>query len=250
MSSGYVVLPEVYDRWQWSYGKDYSTLILPRLLATLRSYQIAPSTLLDLACGTGSLALLLAQKGWRVWGVDGSESMIREARAKLGPGHSRVRFLRQDMRELRLPLKVDVVTCLFDSLNHLTVRSELLATFRAVHRTLRPAGHLIFDLNNLRGYKTIWRQTESIHHKDFTMILQNTYRTISRMATSRVTLFLRRGKRYERKSEIVRERYYPAEVVEELLRMAGFITLEREEFNFTSTPQVGDVKTWWVARRR
>ena len=63
MEAGYRNLPPYYDRWQKSYGKDFSTLIFPRLLASIRPHRIGGRTMLDLACGTGTLALLLARRG-------------------------------------------------------------------------------------------------------------------------------------------------------------------------------------------
>ncbi|HCV42759.1 MAG TPA: hypothetical protein DGH68_04705, partial [Bacteroidetes bacterium] len=82
MASGYKILPEVYDRWQQSYGKDFSTLILPKLLQTIKIHKIPTSSLLDLACGTGTLAVMMARRGWKVFGIDASEGMLREGRTK------------------------------------------------------------------------------------------------------------------------------------------------------------------------
>ncbi len=48
MSSGYSILPSVYDRWQKTYGKDYTTLILPRILATLHTFRVPVSSMVDL----------------------------------------------------------------------------------------------------------------------------------------------------------------------------------------------------------
>jgi len=60
MEAGYRNLPPYYDRWQKSYGKDFSTLILPRLIASIRVHRISGRTMVDVACGTGTLALLMA----------------------------------------------------------------------------------------------------------------------------------------------------------------------------------------------
>ena len=249
MSSGYSILPEIYDRWQKTYGKDYSTLILPRVLSTIRRFDIPVSSMLDLACGTGTLMLMMARRGWHVWGVDGSAQMIAIAAAKLKKGKRDGQLLRQDMRELRLTEPVGLVTCLFDSLNHLPTESDLFRTFQAIHETLHEGGYFIFDLNNELCFKTLWRQTETIHHREFTMILQNSYDAPARSATSNVTLFLKKGQQFEKQTEAVRERYFPGEEVESLLRRAGFSVLESEDFNFTPIPQVGKIKTWWVARK-
>ena len=249
MSAGYSILPLIYDRWQLSYGKDYSSMIFPRLLESIKEHNVSVSSMLDLACGTGTLCLLMARKGWKVWGVDGSEGMIDAARKKLNGKKKDIEFLRQDMRELSLPEKVGLVTCMFDSLNHLISPAELLTVFLGVYATLEDGGIFIFDVNNQLCFKTLWKQTETIHHEDFTMILQNTYQPATRMADSQVTVFLKNGDRYERLAEVVRERYYPKEEVASLLQRAGFSVLQSEDFNFTGNPQVGKIKTWWVARK-
>lgn len=249
MPSGYTVLPLVYDRWQKSFGKDYSGLILPRVLATLKTHDIRPGTMLDLACGTGSLALHMARRGWKVWGVDGSHLMIESARAKLrGPGLP-VRFLRQDMRDLRLPEPVDLATCLFDSLNHLPGRGDLLRTFRAVASALKPGGYFVFDVNNERCFMKLWTRDSIVRHRDFTMFFQNVYDRPRTTACSRVTLFMKRGDVYGKSEEIVCERYFPRAAVKALLERAGFAVHRVEDFNFTGHPEVGRIKTWWVARK-
>ena len=250
MSSGYQILPVVYDRWQKTYGKDYTTLILPRVLDTIRFYRIPRGSMLDLACGTGTLALMMAKRGWRVWGVDGSEGMIAEAKKKLGGGRTRVDFLRQDMRELKLPEQVGVATSLFDSLNHLPNRQDLLVTFEAVHASLLAGGYFMFDLNNERCFRTLWTKTETIHHKDFMMILQNSYDPAKGSACSDVIVFEKNGERYSRSTETVVEHLFPDNVVKASLQQAGFSVLQGEEFNFTPYPEIGNIKTWWVARKK
>ncbi len=250
MNAGYQILPEIYDRWQQSYGKDFSSLILPKLLRTIKTYKIPTSTLLDLASGTGSLALMMARRGWDVFAVDASEGMTGEGTRKAKGLQLPITFIRQDMRSLSLPRQVDLATCMFDAINHLTSSRDVLRCFRGVHAALQPSGYFIFDVNNELCYRTVWRQTDVIHEPDFTIILQNSFDAPKRRAESNVTLFLRRGKMFERKAEIVRERFYPQDEIGELLRRAGFAVLESGDFNFTPDPMVGEIKTWWVARRR
>ena len=197
MPSGYQVLSEVYDRWQRSYGKDFSTLILPRLLHTIRKYGISPSSLLDLACGTGTLALLMAKRGWKVFGIDASEGMLKQASQKLRGNRHSIVFSRQTMEEFGLSEPVMVTTCLFDAVNHLMSPGALLRCFRNVHKTLTARGFFIFDVNNELCYRTVWRQTEVIHEKDFTMVLENSFDIPRRLGKSQVTLFLRRGELFE-----------------------------------------------------
>jgi len=249
MSPPYQILPAVYDRWQQSYGKDYTSLILPRLLTAIGEYGIPTGVMLDLACGTGTLALKMAQRGWRVWGVDGSEGMLQEARKKLAPRRPRITFLRQDLRTFSLPVCVHLATCLFDSLNHLLSVRDVQKAFRRVYATLLPGGYFVFDLNNELCYRTLWTQNEVIHQDDFTIALQNTYHPRKRLGESHVTLFVRRGRVFERMSETVLERLYSIDQITLLLEQAGFRSLENTDFNFTDRPEIGNIKTWWVAQK-
>ena len=247
--AGYTALPVYYDRWQKSYGKDYSTLIAPRFYATLQRYQVPVSTFADVGCGTGTLTLMLAQRGWKGFGLDASEGMIREARAKVSGSDGHVQFLQQDMRTFTLPGPVRVISALFDVMNHLTRLRDLNATLRAVHRGLLPSGLFIFDTNNEHCFTTIWNKTETIEHRDFTIILHNTYLPARRLARCHVTILPKQDLRAHREQEVVRERCYTRDEMTETLAAAGFRVLEGEDFNFTGGPGVGDLKTWWVAQK-
>jgi SAM-dependent methyltransferase len=249
MASGYKILPEVYDRWQQSYGKDFSTLILPKLLQTIKIHNIPTSSLLDLACGTGTLAVMMARRGWKVFGIDASEGMLREGRTKTKGTRYPVTFSRQSMERFHLSERVQLAVCMFDAINHLSSSKAVLSCFESVYAALAPGGYFIFDVNSELCYRTIWRQTEVIHEKDFTMILENSFDVPSRIGKSRVTLFLPRGGLFEKKTETVRERYYPGDEIASLLVKAGFDVLEATDFNFTNNPLVGNIKSWWVAGR-
>jgi len=245
-SAGYHVLPRVYDRWQETYGGDFTSVILPRLLASIRRFRIPVSTFLDVGCGTGTLALAMARRGWRVWGVDASAEMVAVAERKRDEGRLKATFMRQDMRRLQAARPVRLVTSMFDTLNHVESSQELLATFQAVHAALLPGGYFMFDLNNEHCYNTLWTQDEEIQHEDFTLLLENSFDAASGKARSRVTLTPRKG---EPVSEVVAETLFPAAEVHGLLERAGFLVSLSEDFAFPDVPEVGELKTWWVARR-
>ena len=246
--AGYRVLPEVYDRWQKSYGKDFSSLILPRLLRTIKQFNIPGKAMLDLACGTGTLALMMARRGWKVWGVDASEGMLLCAAGKTDHLDLPLTFLQQDMRELRIPEKVFLVTSFFDSLNHLLSEEDLLKTFQAVRASLTQGGYFVFEVSNERCYETLWTKSETLRLPLFTLVLQNSYEPATRVATSNVTISQRREHGFEERQEIVHERFFPGEAVKNLLEKAGFRIELCEDFNFTLHPEIGKLKTWWVAR--
>lgn len=249
MSGGYVILPQVYDRWQQSYGKDFTTLILPRFFRTLRKYRAREKSLLDLACGTGTLAIAMEQKGWFAMGVDASPGMIAEAQSKAGRSGSDAMFFCQDMRAFTVPAKVAVVTSFFDSVNHILDRRDLLKVFEQVREVLQPGGLFVFDTNNELCYRTLWTKTDTMDHKDFTLVLQSRYNTIRKRAYSDVLLFFNGKNGPAQFSETVEERCYSHDQIKTLLTRAGLLVRQCEDFNFASREELGKVKTWWVAER-
>jgi hypothetical protein len=138
---------------------------------------------------------------------------------------------------------------MFDAINHLTSPRDVQRCFQRVYDALLPGGYFVFDVNNELCFRTVWRQTEAIHGDDYTIILQNSFAMRKRLAKSHVTLFVKKGNYFERKTETIRERYYPRQEIDSALRRVGFCMLECEDFNFTPNPLVGEIKTWWVVRR-
>ncbi|WP_257138414.1 class I SAM-dependent methyltransferase [Streptomyces sp. rh34] len=97
---------------------------------------------LDIGCGTGVFALLLADRGIEVVGVDPARASLDVARAK--PGGDRVRWIRGDAAALP-PLRVDLVTMTANVAQEIVAPDDWQATLRGAHEALRPGGHLVFE---------------------------------------------------------------------------------------------------------
>ena len=104
-----------------------------------------PKTVLDLACGTGSLTEQLLKRGLRVIGVDGSAEMLASAQQKTAPFGKKVLLLCQDMCALELGGTVDGAVCMLDSFSHLTTTAAVKAALCGVADSLPVGGVLIFD---------------------------------------------------------------------------------------------------------
>jgi predicted TPR repeat methyltransferase len=100
-------------------------------------------SVLDLCCGTGLLAEALIARGYRVAGIDASDSMLAVARERLGP---EAVLSRITLPELSVEGVFDAAVCTFDGLNYLDPE-EMRATLAAVAGCLRPGGWLVFDLH-------------------------------------------------------------------------------------------------------
>ena len=97
-------------------------------------------TVLDLACGTGAMTCLLAQRGYEMIGVDLSAEMLSVATEKAQDltGVIPPMFLQQPMEELDLYGTIDACVCCLDSINYVTRPKALLRAFQRVHLFLEP----------------------------------------------------------------------------------------------------------------
>jgi len=105
-------------------------------------------TILDLGCGTGSHAFLLAQRGYEVMGIDRSEEMLAAARAKVTPVLERSNaptFQCGDIRNLDLGRTFDAVIAMFAVVSYMITNADLLATLRAARQHLAHGGLFVFD---------------------------------------------------------------------------------------------------------
>ncbi|MEV8152420.1 class I SAM-dependent methyltransferase, partial [Streptomyces fradiae] len=97
---------------------------------------------LDIGCGTGVFALLLAARGVDVVGVDPSRASLDVARAK--PGAERVRWIHGDATAL-VPLRVDLATMTANVAQAITDPADWRGTLRGAREALRPGGRLVFE---------------------------------------------------------------------------------------------------------
>jgi SAM-dependent methyltransferase len=99
-------------------------------------------SVLDIGCGTGTFALLLADRGVDVVGVDPAKASLDVARGK--PGADRVRWLHGDATSLP-PLQVDLATMTANVAQVFLTDDDWLATLRGAHTALAPGGRLVFE---------------------------------------------------------------------------------------------------------
>lgn len=104
--------------------------------------ELGAKSVLDVGCGTGTFALMLADRGLDVVGVDPANASLDVARAK--PGGERVRWIHGDATELP-PLEVDLVTMTGNVAQAIVDETDWAGMLRGVHDALRPGGHLVFE---------------------------------------------------------------------------------------------------------
>lgn len=114
--------------------------------------QLKGNKVLDMACGTGLAASLLAQQGIDVKGFDLSVEMIEQAKLK----SSLIEFSVQDLRYFSYDCKFNGALCFMDSLNYLLTMDDLALAFKQIYDHLLPEGFFMFDyhqINRLNEFK-------------------------------------------------------------------------------------------------
>jgi ubiquinone/menaquinone biosynthesis C-methylase UbiE len=215
----YKNLADLYD--SFANLDDFRTLYSGwrnSLLAGIRQYGVPVRVLVDLACGTGNTIIPWAeQSDWMLIGVDKSRAMLREARKK----SKRVRWICQDLRELRLKERADVVTCHADALNHILKASDIQAVFRNVARILNKGGLFHFDLST-----DFWLRWLSAHEK-LTRVGPNycasyhEYDARRRTAIFHMLWFVRSGSTFKKREIRVQEAAYSQAEIRTMLKKAG-----------------------------
>ncbi len=238
----------------------FAVLIGQYLRELLERHLVAGRRALDLACGTGTLALILADAGWDVVGLDVSEPMLALARGKAqeadAPG--RLAFVQGDMRDLCALAErqmidrasFDMVTCTYDSLNYLLAEADLARCFAGVAAALRPAGLFFADMNTRQFLEHDWGVYEVLERPGLVQITQSHFDPTNACSTMALTGFAGDDQRgYRRFDETHTERAYEPEIVAGLLVAAG-LRLEAAYDCFTFLPaHERSQLIAWVARK-
>lgn len=121
-------------------------------LSFTKQYVKQDKRILDLACGSGTLAVLLSVEGFKVDGLDLSAEMIGLANDKFKAYHILNTLYTCDMSSFSLPRKYDAVTCYFDSVNHLPTIEHVKQMMNCVYEALNENGLFLFDVFSKSKY--------------------------------------------------------------------------------------------------
>ena len=193
----------------------------------LREYDIWDGLILDLGCGTGSMAEELAKRGYDMIGVDNAEDMLEIAMEKRMESGYDILYLLQDMREFELYGTVRGIVSVCDSVNYILEEDELLEVFRLVNNYLDPMGVFIFDFNTEYKYREILgERTIAEEREECSFIWENYYDEEDKINEYVLTLFLQEEEDedlYRKYQEQHFQRGYTLEEMKRLLLRAGLV---------------------------
>ena len=229
-----------YSRWADYIEKHFARSSLP-----IR-------TVLDLACGTGSLTAELMGRGYEMIGADRSAEMLSVAAEKCrGLAGAPPIFLCQSMEKRDLYGTIDACVCCLDSVNYVTNPRQLKKAFERVHLFLMPGGLFLFDINTpdkLRGLDGGMFIDET---DDAYCVWRAEYSPRRRICTYGMDIFrLEADGRWSRGEEVHEEYAYEPDELEEYLREAGFTRIRRHGCLKMRAPVPGEERIFFTAVKK
>lgn len=191
--------------------------------------------ILDLGCGTGNITIPLAQRGYRMTGVDLSEPMLEQAQTKSRAMGLDIVWQQQDMTNLQLEDEngeepvFDAVIATFDAFNYLLDPYDLQDLLHRLNAMLVDGGLLIFDVQTpykLQEY--LGNQIYTLHRLEVEYVWENHFDEEEQICQMDITFFIRQENGlYRRVTECHRERVYDLDILQLWLQYSDFTLLGR-----------------------
>lgn len=200
----------------------------------IKKHTNGANLLLDLACGTGSLSLEFAEKGYDVISVDASEDMLSEAMNKPHT-FGNPTFLNQTMQELDLFGTIDCAVCCLDSINHLAYKEDVKKSIERVSLFMNDGGVFIFDVNTLYKHREILGNNTFVYDTDSVYcVWQNAFNEKDSSVNISLDFFeSQEDGIYERYDENFSEYFYDDDFLTKTLLENSFKVLEKyDDFSF------------------
>ena len=186
-------------------------------------YGIKPARILDTACGTGNITIPLAQLGYEMWGLDLSEDMLSIAESKARALKQKIKFLNQNMTDMRLKEKYEAVLCMCDGVNYILDEDGLTSYFTSVYNALERKGIFIFDISSyykiryILGNNTFHEEKNNKHY-----IWNNNFDGDSDTVEMNLIFFIPEDGLYKKFEEQHIQKAHKEEYLTALLRKVGF----------------------------
>lgn len=246
--SGYSVFARYYDSLTANIDYGKRAEYFHRIIKLFKKTE--GNILLDLACGTGSIAEEMAKIGYDVIGVDNSDEMLGIALDKKFEKLLNIQYLCQDMRKLDLYGSIDITICALDSINHLKSLSDVKKVFSNVALFSEPDALLIFDVNTLHKHRNILANNTFTYETDKVFcVWENTLIPETDEVKMNLEFFeLEENGMYSRSSDSFSEVAYSEENIEKLLKECGFEILGKYGDDTLASPASDSQRIVYAAR--
>ena len=226
---------------------NYDNMV-SRIIEICNEHNIECKDYLDVACGTGNVTVRLAKHFKDIYAVDLSEDMLREAFNKLKENRIKGKIICQDMTEMQLNRKFDLITSVLDSTNYITNEDDLEKYFSSVKEHLKDDGIFIFDVNSY------YKLSEILGNNIYTYSEEDVFYTWENvfeddMVSMFLTFFVKQGELYERFEEEHFERAYKEEELESALSNCGLKVINKFDGYSNNKVQVNSERVVYVVKK-
>ena len=239
----------VYDRLTENVDYKSYAAYIKRLF---ESYGKNISSVLDVACGTGSLTTELAKMGFDMIGTDASSDMLMEAQIKKYNENLDILYLCQKAEDLDLYGTVEGAVCTLDSINHITDEEDVLKAFKKVSLFMEKDGIFIFDMNTEYKHREILGNNAFVYDlDDVYCVWQNEYDEENKITHISLDIFCHEEDDfYERYEEEFDERAYSLNQIENWLKESNFELLAYYKEMTEEMPQEDTQRIVYIARKK
>lgn len=243
----YSLFAEVYDK--LTVNVDYK-LRADYINNILEQNGVKKGLLLDLACGTGSLSVEFARKGYEVIATDLSPDMLMQAREKAFRENLDIMFLCQGMEETDLYGTVGAIVCSLDSINHLESLDALNKTFSVLKNFIDDGGIMVFDVNTPYKHTDILGNNTFVYdEKDVFCVWQNHLLEDGKTVNINLDFFCKTDDLYERFNENFNEIAFTDAEITNAAESNGFKVIKRYDDLTFNDPKVETQRIYYVIRR-
>lgn len=215
-------------------------------------YNINKGIVVELGSGTGNFSTLLCDKGYKVYGIDNSYSMLAVALDKLVPKYyDRIRYSLQDMRDFKLPRPVKAIVSVCDSMNYITSVEDLYTVFNNVYNNLSDDGLFIFDIKTIHFFRNILGDDIIADtYEDSSFIWENNYDEDTSINTYTLNIFTKYKKNlYKKNTETHYQRGYELSRIEAALEECGFHVLEVVDELTKASPSSDSERVFFISKK-
>ncbi|WGH74454.1 class I SAM-dependent methyltransferase [Tenacibaculum tangerinum] len=210
--------------------------------------------ILELCCGTGRLTIPIAKEGYNICGVDFTSSMIERAKHKALEAGLEITFIKEDIRNLHLREKYDVIFIPFNSIHHLYKNEDLFKVFETVKNHLKDEGIFLFDCFNpniqyiVEGEKELKKIANYITSDGREVQVKQSMRYENKTQINRIEWHYFINNEFDSIQNLDMRLYFPQEL-DSYLKQHGFTIIDKygsfkeQEFNDSSEKQIFICKT-------
>ena len=209
------------------------------------------NSVLDVACGTGSLTAELSKLGYEMIGADPSSEMLMQAQEKKFEENLDILYLCQSAEELDLYGTVEGAVCTLDSINHITDEANVLEAFAKVSLFMEKDGIFIFDLNTEYKHREILGNNTFVYDlEDVYCVWQNEFDEENLITHITLDIFCEEDGLYDRFTEEFDEKAYSHKKVLEWLEKTDFEFVECFKEMTEEKPDEETQRLIYIARKK